>query len=274
MKAKTKAFVMFAACAVLWASARRSGARREEMAFLEGWRYAHRGLHDMEIGVPENTLPAFGRAFAAGFGAELDVHLTSDGRLAVIHDSRLDRLCGQDGVVEEMSYDTLRTLDILQTQNHAPLLEDVLDLCRGQSPLIIEIKTYGGNYADLCQATARLLDGYDGPYCIESFDPRAVLWFRQNRPSVIRGQLSANFMKKGQGENMRFFRRLAMTHLASDIVTRPDFVAYRHDDSRGAALWAARRLGAKEVSWTVRDIETMEKCEKRGSLVIFENFVP
>ena len=66
---------------------------------LEGFRYAHRGLHGP--GVPENSLAAFRRAAEAGYGAELDVHLTRDGRLVVIHDGDLERMCGVPGRVAE-----------------------------------------------------------------------------------------------------------------------------------------------------------------------------
>lgn len=59
---------------------------------FEHVRFAHRGLHGP--GVPENSLAAFRRAAEAGYGAELDVHLTADGYLAVIHDSDLARMCG------------------------------------------------------------------------------------------------------------------------------------------------------------------------------------
>ena len=65
---------------------------------LPGTLYAHRGLHGP--GVPENSLPAFRAAAAAGYGAELDVHLTADGRLVVFHDGDLTRMCGVEGTVE------------------------------------------------------------------------------------------------------------------------------------------------------------------------------
>lgn len=273
---RAKKMILFAAiCAGAYVAAQIPSGRVGMMSELEGWRYAHRGLHDMERGVPENTLPAFGRAFSAGFGAELDVHLTSDGKLVVIHDSGLERLCGLEGTVEEMSYDELRTLDILGTGHHAPLFEDVLDLCAGSAPLIVELKTYGGNYADLCASAADVLDRYDGLYCIESFDPRAVRWFRLNRPDVIRGQLSADFLKRKGDSGLGYLSRFAITNLSSNFLTRPDFVAYSYED-RGTT---ARRLccdllGAREVSWTVRDRQTMEEAEGLGNIVIFENFVP
>ena len=58
---------------------------------LDGVRYAHRGLHDKDQGRPENSLAAFRLAAEKGFGAELDVHLMADGKLAVVHDSSLQR---------------------------------------------------------------------------------------------------------------------------------------------------------------------------------------
>ena len=62
-----------------------TGGRRDhpKWAVFRRFRYAHRGLHDREAGAPENSLPAFRRALERGYGVELDVHLTGDGRLAV-----------------------------------------------------------------------------------------------------------------------------------------------------------------------------------------------
>ena len=54
---------------------------------LKGWAYAHRGLHGN--GLPENSMAAFKAALDGGYGIELDIHLTKDGDLAVIHDSSL-----------------------------------------------------------------------------------------------------------------------------------------------------------------------------------------
>jgi hypothetical protein len=71
-------------------------------ALLRQYRYAHRGFHDKPV-IPENSLTAFRRAVESGFGAELDVHLTKDGRLAVIHDSKLKRVCGVEGCVEDFT---------------------------------------------------------------------------------------------------------------------------------------------------------------------------
>ena len=90
-------------CGGLWVMA--TGGRRDhpKWAVFRRFRYAHRGLHDREAGAPENSLPAFRRALERGYGVELDVHLTGDGRLAVIHDKNLKRTAGVDAEVSGLS---------------------------------------------------------------------------------------------------------------------------------------------------------------------------
>ena len=68
--------------------------KREKWQHLTGWDYAHRGLHDNEHGIPENSMAAFQRAVDKGYGIELDVHLTADNQLVVFHDDTLTRMCG------------------------------------------------------------------------------------------------------------------------------------------------------------------------------------
>ena len=70
---------------------------------LRLFRYAHRGYHDKPR-IPENSMAAFRRAIENGFGAELDVHLMKDGRLAVIHDASLKRTAGADVLVSGAAF--------------------------------------------------------------------------------------------------------------------------------------------------------------------------
>ena len=76
---------------------RLSGRRRVHPFF--GVKWAHRGLHDIKKGIPENSIPAFQAAIEAGYGIELDVHLTKDGKLVVFHDDDFRRICGEKGKV-------------------------------------------------------------------------------------------------------------------------------------------------------------------------------
>lgn len=71
--------------------------------------FAHRGASG---DCPENTMPAFKKAIEDGAdGIELDVQMTKDGRIVVIHDETLDRTTSLKGFVKDTAYDKIRTAD-------------------------------------------------------------------------------------------------------------------------------------------------------------------
>ena len=97
----------------------------------------HRGSPADE---PENTLRSFARALAVGVAAvELDVQLTKDGRLAVIHDETLDRTTNGRGPVQDFTLAELKRLDAGRGEP-VPSLEEVFDLVQGQAELVVELK--------------------------------------------------------------------------------------------------------------------------------------
>lgn len=242
---------------------------------LEGVRFAHRGLHDMERGIPENSMAAFRAAVDHGFGAELDVHLMTDGNLAVVHDSNLSRVCGVDVCVEDLTAAELPGYPLMGTGETIPLLEDVLELFEGKTPLIIELKVERGNYNDLTDRTMKALQGWRGTYCVESFHPAALLRLREKYPEVLRGQLSQNFLRDSEVSDLSLPGRFVLTNLLTTAVTRPDFIAYKHQDRNNLSLRLMRKLyGVHEAGWTVRDEGTLEELEQEGVAPIFEQFVP
>ena len=250
--------------------------RREHPGWklLRQYRYAHRGYHDKPH-IPENSMAAFRRAIEHGYGAELDVHLMKDGRLAVIHDASLKRTAGADVLVEDLTAEELKQYRLEGTQEQIPLLEEVLPLFQGKTPLIIELKAERGNHAQLAEATCTMLDRFRVNYCIESFDPRCLMWLWANRPDVVRGQLSENFRRHGDGTNLPGVVRWVLSNLLLNARTRPDFIAYRFEDRKSLSLRLCRGLyGAQEFSWTIRSKETMDAAERDGALVIFECFDP
>ena len=242
---------------------------------LSGVRYAHRGLHDDRLGIPENSLAAFRRAVEYGFGAELDVHLLADGELAVVHDSSLARVCGRQVRIEDLTAADLPDCALLGTEETVPLLRDVLALFEGKTPLIIELKVERGNAAALTDAVMTRLKGWNGTCCIESFHPGVLLRLKQRYPEVIRGQLSENFMKDTGADNLSLPVRIALTNLLTTAVTEPDFIAYKWQDRDNPTLRLMKKVyGVHEAAWTVKDRETMEMLEKDGAISIFEGFIP
>ena len=253
----------------LWCLKGRTG--HPGLAELRRWNYAHRGLHD--VAKPENSMAAFRAALDSGYGIELDIHLMRDGNLAVIHDSTLKRVAGADARIEDLSSSDLPKYYLGGTGECIPLFADVLELFAGKAPLIVELKVVDNNVAQLCQAACQLLDNYNGPYCIESFDPRAVAWFRNNRPDVIRGQLSENWM--GQKNTMPAVLRWVLTNHITNIYVRPDFIAYKYADRNGLATRLCRSLWKIQgVSWTIKTPEDFKTAIDGGWIPIFEGFTP
>lgn len=253
----------------LWCLKGRTG--HPDLPGLKGWNYAHRGLHDEEK--PENSMVAFQAALEAGYGIELDIHLLRDGNLAVIHDSSLKRTAGVDVRIEDLLTDDLSHYHLGQTEECIPQFQQVLDLFAGKAPLIVELKVVGSNYGALCQAACRMLDHYNGAYCMESFDPRAIAWLRKNRPDVIRGQLSENWV--GKKMPIPVILRWAMTHHLCNIYTRPDFIAYKFRDRNTCGTKICRKIWQIQgVSWTLKTPEEYQIAVKEGWIPIFENFKP
>ncbi|MBQ0038254.1 MAG: glycerophosphodiester phosphodiesterase [Clostridiales bacterium] len=242
--------------------------------YLKLWRYAHRGYHDKPQ-VPENSMAAFRRAADNHFGAELDVHLMRDGHLAVIHDSNLKRTAGVDVAVEDLTVEELKQYRLEGTDETIPLLEEVLPLFEGKSPLIVELKSERGNYDELTQATAELLDRYSVLYCIESFDPRCLRWLKKNRPEIVRGQLSGNLLRDGQGSDQSKATLFLLSHLLLNFMGKPDFIAYNClDRSNWSLQWCRKFYKVQEISWTLRSKEELQRVEADGCLSIFETFDP
>lgn len=238
------------------------------------FRYAHRGYHEKPH-IPENSMAAFRRALQNYYGVELDVHLMADGNLAVIHDSSLKRTAGADVEIEDLTLADLANYRLEGTEERIPLLSEVLALFEGKTPLVIELKTARGNHAALTAAVCALLDKYDVSYCIESFDPRCLMWLKKNRPEIVRGQLSHAFLKPGEGGGQGLVMRFVLQNLLLNFTTRPDFIAYRMADRGALSVQLCRRIyKVREVNWTIKTKEEMEEAERLGNLVIFEGFDP
>lgn len=241
------------------------------LASLRGWRYAHRGLHGN--GVPENSIAAFRKALEGGYGMELDVHLLKDGSLAVLHDHSLKRTAGAEVSIEDLTAEDLQNYRLEGTEETIPLFSQVLELTAGRAPLIVELKSTTENFAALTEAAVTMLEGYQGVYCIESFDPRCIHWLKKHRPELIRGQLAENFFRSGS--KMAFILKLLMSWQLTHFLTLPDFVAFKYRDRKNLGTFLSRKLwGAQGVSWTLKTQAELDTAEKEGWIPIFEGFAP
>ncbi len=243
----------------------------EQVNQFTNHRYAHRGLHNKPT-IPENSLAAFHTAAEKGYAIELDVHLMKDGNIAVIHDSSLKRTTGYDVAIEALETNDLKKFKLEGSSEHIPTLDEVLIEVDGRVPLLIEIKT-ASNAAAATKRTVEKLSKYRGDYCIESFDPRVIMWLRKNTPHIVRGQLVQNFFKNKSG--FSFFVRLILTPLLLNCVSRPDFIAVNYLDRGSLQIKIALKLlKLKGFAWTITNKKDLIQLEKEGYAVIFENLEP
>lgn len=246
-------------------------ACRQDMEPFAGWLYAHRGLHDNRADAPENSLRAFERAVEAGFGMELDVQVTKDGVPVVFHDFTLKRICGEEGRVSDYTFAELQRFTLCGSDQRIPLFEDVLKLVDGSVPLIVELKVEKMDLS-VCREADRLLSEYKGLYCIESFHPMAVGWYRRYRKEIVRGQLSDAFLREGENGGLLFF---LLQNLLFNWMGRPDFIAYnwKYPAILSRRLCRMFRRGCA-VAWTVKSQEQLQEARRGFDIFIFDSFLP
>lgn len=238
---------------------------------LRGWSYAHRGLH--KEGVPENSMAAFRDALENGYGIELDVHLLKDGNLAVIHDHPLERTTGADGNIEDLTTEDLQKYNLEGTGETIPTFRQVLELYNGKAPMIIELKAIGGNHGALVDTVMAQLENYHGVYCIESFDPRCILYLKKHYPQVVRGQLTENFLA-GKGK-LPWIIKFMMTWQLENFLLQPDFVAYKFADRKNLGNWIVRQFwGVQGVTWTLKTPQEHQAALSESWIPIFEDYKP
>lgn len=237
-------------------------------AWIRDRPIAHRGLHD-EHGCPENSIAAFERGLAAGYPLELDVHMLTDGTLAVFHDDDLHRMTGVGGQITARDWAYVRKLKLGGTDESIPLLRDVLELVDGRAPLLIEIKNRF-KVGVLEHALYRELQSYSGEIAVQSFNPFSIAWFRRNAPHIARGQLSTDFW----GTQLAGYKKMVLRHMALHPWAKPSFIGY---DLRCLPYWAPtlfRRRGLALLAWTVRSQEDVTRAESVADNYIFERVRP
>lgn len=149
--------------------------------------FGHRGASGL---APENTLASFARAVALGVdGVELDVRLTSDGEVVVLHDERLERTTNGAGLVCETPYRALRRLDAGGGEK-VPTLGEVFDLVPPHIAVNVELKAAG-----TALAVVDLLAQTRHPLLVSSFDHVELARFHSAMPQVACAPLAARWRK-------------------------------------------------------------------------------
>ncbi|MEM8878298.1 MAG: glycerophosphodiester phosphodiesterase family protein [Pseudomonadota bacterium] len=249
---------------------------KPDLSWLTERPYAHRGLHDADAGIPENSLASVHAAIDAGYGIELDIQPAADQTPIVFHDEKLFRMTGQRGLIGALMPHDITPLTLKGSQEKIPTLAETLDIVAGRAPLLVEIKHHGESDGQFEMAVLEVIQNYRGPLALMSFDPSALMHLKAKGPWVPRGLVSEAYWLKpfwptvSAGER---FRRRLMLHA---IRTAPHFIAYRWRDLRNPFLRIAMLLARKPLlTWTVRKPDQAATAfERRADQIIFEDYRP
>ena len=219
---------------------------------------------------PENSLLAFGHALALGADyLELDVHLSRDGEVMVIHDATLERTTTGSGPVRERTAAELGALFLKDrsgavTAEPVPTLDQVVALAAaGKRQMLLEIKTdeKRRRYPDIEEKVFAVLDRHRfTPFAIVmSFEAETWRRLRQLRPDARVGALySARMLPAGEME-----RELASLHQAGIGFVGLEQRLVSADVARRARL-AGLTLGV----WTVNERDAIERFVGQGVGVV------
>ena len=147
---------------------------------------AHRGVFNNKD-IPENSLKSFREAVKLNYDVEFDIHLTKDNILVVFHDDNLKRMTGLDKNIQDCTYDEIKDLKLLNTNEHIPTLDEVLKVIDNKVFMDIEVKSTK-RIKETCDLLIDKLKNYKD-YSFKSFDPRIVRYINKNYPDMKVGYL-------------------------------------------------------------------------------------
>jgi glycerophosphoryl diester phosphodiesterase len=237
---------------------------------------AHRALHDSAAGRPENSRAAIAAAVAGGYGIEIDLQLSADGRAMVFHDYALHRLTPETGPLRARTAAELARIPLTGGAEGIPTLAEVLALVAGRVPLLVEIKDQDGamgpGVGALEQAASRDLAGYDGPVAVMSFNPHAVAAFGAMAPGVPRGLTTSAYdpaawapLSPAVCDRLRDIPDFEETGAA--------FLSHEWRDLGRARVQALAARGVPVLCWTIRSTEDEALARHMGAAnVTFEGY--
>lgn len=227
--------------------------------------FAHRGYSGC---YPENTMLAFHKAVETGCdGIELDVQLTKDGTVVIIHDEKLDRTTTGCGSVKDFTYDEIRTLDAAKAWNgkfHKELIPSFEEYCEwaATTPLVtnIEFKTSKVYYPDIEKKTIEIIakHGLEKKVLFSSFNHLSILEAKKIAPSIPVGAIGE---KQGFASAGAYCKHWGF-----------EFYHPSHKSLNNAAIKELNDNGIGTNVWNINGMAELEKMVEWNVAGIFTNF--
>lgn len=233
-----------------------------DLAFLTRRPIAHRGLHDGNKAVWENTPSAFERAIAHGYAIECDLQYAADAVPVVFHDDDMQRLCNMQADIRSKTSAELGLVSIGGTADKVPSLKRLLQLVQGRVPLVLELKGRKGDDDGFVSGVLDALEGYRGEVALMSFDTWLLTELRE-----LECPWPCGLTAEGTTEEEFAEHRAAMAHGL-------DFISYNVMHLPNAFITAERARGIPVITWTVRTPAQAEHSRLNADQITFEGFEP
>jgi glycerophosphoryl diester phosphodiesterase len=233
-----------------------------DLAALIRQPVAHRGRHDGNHAVWENTLSAFEAAIAEGFAIECDLQYAADAVPVVFHDDDMERLCNIKADVRSKTSGELGLMSIGGTRDKVPTLARMLSMVKGRVPLVLELKGREGDDEGFVSSVLEVIEDYDGPLALMSFDHWLLRELKEvgtGRPVGLTawGEKPEDFIVHEQAMALGLdFISYHILHLPNDYIT------------------LQRSKGIPVITWTVRNAEQRAHSDAHAEQITFEGFDP
>lgn len=236
-----------------------------DLSFLTRSPIAHRGLHDGNKAVFENSMAAMLAAVAHGYAIELDVQLSGDDRAMVFHDSKLGRVTANQSAVKALKASELAEITLGGTSDVVNTLEEVLQAVNGKVPVVIEMKG-DGNETDaerLARAVAGAVENYDGDVAVMSFEHDLLQAFRATGSKCPLG-LTALGIDDAALEKHRVALDYGIEFVSFYVKELPnEFVSEVRETHKMPV-----------ITWTVRTQDDVALTNQYADQMTFEGFLP
>ncbi|MBD9372398.1 glycerophosphodiester phosphodiesterase [Rhizobium sp. ARZ01] len=234
----------------------------KDLSWLTAQPIAHRGFHDMNHAIWENTLSAFARAIDAGFAIECDLQYAADGVPVVFHDDDLQRVCSIPGDVRAKTSVELGMLSVGGTTDKVPTLTQLLKLANGRVPLVIELKGRKDDDEGFVDSVLEAIEDYNGPIALMSFDH----WLLKDLKALDVPR-PIGLTAEGADPETFFVHEEAMQ-------LGLDFISYHYGHLPNPFITNERKAGVTVITWTVSNQEGIDKTRAEADQMTFEGFDP
>ncbi|WP_237094694.1 glycerophosphodiester phosphodiesterase family protein [Nereida sp. MMG025] len=237
---------------------------------------AHRALHDITDGRPENSRAAIRAAIEHGYGIEIDLQLSKDGQAMVFHDYDLARLSAGEGPIQQQTRAQLGATQLKGGNETIPSLIDALEIIEGQVPLLIELKDQDGAMGEdggvLEKAVCATLRDYDGPTALMSFNPYSVARCAELAPNIPRGLVTCDYTAE-DWPTLSATTRNKLARIPDFDRVGASFISHDRKTLDLPQVAAIKDAGHPVLTWTIRSPAQEHKARQVADNITFEGYL-